>query len=133
MPYIKATDYVRASLEPVVPGELNYAMTMQAIFYLMGQIDMGEFRGKVEELCAGFMECNGVSYTNYNNMIGALTCCGWELVRRANDERAVAADNCQKVLVEVGYRIYYELVVPYEDTKIAENGDVYPKNLVRGS
>ena len=83
MPYIKSDYYVRASLEPVTSGELNYAMTMQAIFYFMGQITLEDFGEKVGDAVDGFLRHHGVSYNTYNNMIGALTCCGWELVRRA--------------------------------------------------
>ena len=130
MPYIKSEDYVRAVEAPAVPGELNYALTMKALAYFRGVLTLPEFGEAVGMLCAGFMERNGPSYTSYNNLIGAMTCCGWELVRRANDDYAPAADVCQKVLVEVAYHVYYEIVVPYEDDKIAENGDVFPRQFV---
>ena len=130
MPYINSDHYVRAVQYPRDPGELNYAMTMKALAYFRGVLTLPEFGEAVGDLCASFLERHGPSYTTYNNLIGAMTCCGWEMVRRANDDYAPAADICQKVLVEVAYRIYYEIVVPYEDQKIAENGDVFPRQFV---
>ena len=53
-----------------------------------------------------FLKFRGLDYSNINEAIGALECAKLELYRR------VAA--------------------PYEDTKIAENGDVYPANLLTG-
>ncbi len=47
-----------------------------------------------------YLERMGKNYSHYNDVIGALECCKLEMYRRA--------------------------IAPYEDTKIAENGDVYP-------
>lgn len=46
-----------------------------------------------------YEKCNGINYKTYNDMVGVLECAKLELYRR--------------------------MVVPYEDNKIAENGDVY--------
>ena len=51
-----------------------------------------------------FLKWRGLSYSNINEAVGALECAKLELYRR------VAA--------------------PYEDTKIAENGDVYHPELL---
>lgn len=46
-----------------------------------------------------YRDTNGDSYATFNDILGALDGCGREFYRR--------------------------VVAPYEDTKIAENGDVY--------
>lgn len=81
MPYIEQK--VRDDLNlgnrlPETPGELNYAITM---------------------ICLEHIERKGISYTNINEVIGALECAKLELYRR--------------------------IAAPYEDAKITQNGDVY--------
>ena len=46
-----------------------------------------------------YLSCKGVSYSSFNDVIGALEACKLEFYRR--------------------------VVSPYEDNKIIENGDVY--------
>lgn len=50
-----------------------------------------------------FLKSQGLNYSNINEAIGALECAKLELYRR--------------------------IAAPYEDTKIAENGDVYDPSL----
>jgi uncharacterized protein DUF6899 len=86
MPYLKKLD--RNRLESIVcqvrmhrlgcAGELNYLFT---------------------EIIKKYVDDNGESYKIYNDVIGALECCQFELYRR-----------------KVGI---------YEDKKIRENGDVF--------
>ena len=77
MPYITEDDKINPDAS--TPGELNYRLTMDCLYYL---------------------DRKGTNYQYYNDVIGALECCKLEMYRRA--------------------------IAPYEDTKIAENGDVYP-------
>ncbi|MEE8372500.1 MAG: hypothetical protein V3R87_02025 [Dehalococcoidia bacterium] len=66
---------------------------------------VGELNYKITEACIDFIEENGgLSYTTVQNVIGVLECAKLELYRR--------------------------VLAPYEDTKIAENGDVYPPELL---
>ena len=131
MPYIKSEDYARANDEPAVPGELNYAMTMTAGLYMRGDINRDEFRGLIEALVDGYMDRLGTSYTNYNNVIGALWCCGAELRRRTNPTYLLYATMCRNLMLEVADNLYHECAAPYENEKIAENGDVFPVEMVR--
>jgi len=62
MPYIKKEDRERARINPMNPGELNYAITILINNYM-------EDRG-------------GVSYTVINEVIGVLECAKLELYRR---------------------------------------------------
>jgi hypothetical protein len=63
----------------------------------------GELNFLLTEMCLSYL--SGLSpvkknvYTDYNDVIGALECCKLEMYRRA--------------------------IAPYEDEKIAQNGDVY--------
>ena len=59
----------------------------------------GELNYLITQLCTTFIGRVAPSYTNYNEVIGVLECVKQEFYRRA--------------------------MVPYEDKKIAENGDVY--------
>ena len=66
---------------------------------------VGELNYKITEACIDFIEeSGGLSYTNVQNVIGVLECAKLELYRR--------------------------VLAPYEDVKIAENGDVYPDKLL---
>lgn len=79
MPYIK--NHKRAEIDagftPQNAGELNYALT---------------------RLVHKYWDNNGANYQAFNDILGALEGCKFELYRRK--------------------------VAPYEDTKIEENGDV---------
>jgi hypothetical protein len=64
----------------------------------------GELNYAITRLITVFVEDWGLSYGTLNDVVGALECAKLELYRR------VAA--------------------PYEDSKIRENGDVYPESLL---
>lgn len=132
MPYIKSEDYARAVMAAAVPGELNYAITLQAIGYFEGIFDLEQFGITAQTLVDEYMERVGVSYTNYNAVIGVLFCCGFELIRRVtNSQYQWKAYEAQLILNRIGYRLYHDHTAPYEDEKIAENGDVFPVDLVQ--
>jgi hypothetical protein len=58
----------------------------------------GELNYKITRLCLDYIATHGKQYNTYNEAIGVLSCVTQELYRRQ--------------------------VAPYEDQKIAENGDV---------
>ena len=58
----------------------------------------GELNYVFTEIIYNYLERNGEKYQHYNDIVGALECCKMELYRRR--------------------------VMPYEDKKIVENGDV---------
>ena len=86
----------------------------------------------MQKLVDGYMNRLGTSYTNYNNVIGALHCCSMELTRRVIPKYRVGADRAVYILKSVASDLYYGRTAPYEDEKIAENGDVFPVEMVRG-
>ena len=61
--------------------------------------DAGELNFAITQLLIDYLARTHVSYAAFNEVVGVLECCKLELYRR--------------------------LVVPYEDTKIRLNGDVY--------
>lgn len=131
MPYIKPTDYKRASTDPSVPGELNYAMTLRALSYMRGEVSFNGFCDAIQFLVDGYIRDLGESYTIYNEVIGALECCGMELVRRCTGDYEDLADNCCSILNQISNDLYFNRTAKYEDQKIAENGDVFPTEFVR--
>lgn len=78
MPYIDPKKRHSLNDGPVTPGELNYQISQVINLYLMNK---------------------GISYTTFNEIIGAL--------------------ECEKL------EIYRRLIAPYEDIKLKENGEVY--------
>lgn len=127
MPYILASDYDRAAHLPATPGELNYAITLKAIAHMEGG-SLGEFYGQALRLCDSYINRRGLSYTIGNEVMGVLACSGLELMRRCTDDQA--ADRITSMLANIGVHIYGDILAPYEDGKILQNGDVYPKALV---
>jgi hypothetical protein len=72
-----------------------------------------------------------MNYTNANAIVGALDCAGRELKRRVNDRfRRAQVHKLFSRLIASRDRFYEMKMVPYENSKIAENGDVYPADLV---
>ena len=66
----------------------------------IGKIEVpGDLNYIITRICLEYLNTKGQSYQIYNDIIGALECCKLEMYRRS--------------------------VAPYEDVKIAENGDVY--------
>lgn len=64
----------------------------------------GDLNFLISHICGDYLHKQGLKYANINEIIGALECAKLEMYRR------VAA--------------------PYEDFKIAENGDVYPEGTI---
>ena len=60
----------------------------------------GDLNYLITSLCHRYLALKGTSYTTLNEVVGVLACAQLELYRR--------------------------VVVPYEDAKIQENGDVKP-------
>lgn len=128
MPYIKSADYSRAANLPLTPGELNYAITLVAISHLDRRLTTPTFRAQTMTLCHAYITRKGLSYTVGNEVLGVLACAGLEIIRRCGKDNVVMA--LISLLEEVGDHIYDDLLAPYEDLKIIENGDVYPERLV---
>lgn len=124
MPYID--DRARRSLEltgmPRNAGELNYTITR----LVLARGD--EAKPAIENAIARYaIRQGGASYATYNDIMGVLLCVGFELVRRGVD-----TDPVLDVLTEIADDYYFQVIGPYEDRKITENGDL-PGFPVRGT
>lgn len=64
----------------------------------------GELNFAITELLADYVQEKGLTYTHLNDCLGA----------------------CEGAKAE----FYRRIVAPYEDTKIATNGDVFPRELL---
>lgn len=144
MPYIKKKDRVSVITDgPTNAGELNYTLTNAYILHLAGStfnystlnniigaldnalsifLDDGMFdpgrdssltltfsriiTGYVERQCAGYEPDvrDDVIGTVRDDVVGSVRCCQLELYRR--------------------------IISPYEETKIRENGDVFPLSVL---
>ena len=62
-------------------------------------LNPGELNYKITKICIDYLNAEGKCYKTINDIIGALECAKLEFYRR--------------------------VAVPYEQTKIEENGDVY--------
>lgn len=140
MPYIKSQDYTRAVERPEVPGELNYAITVDIVARLRGNLNSQDFAISIRQLTTAYLDRMGMSYTNGNAVMGVLDCAARELRRRldvvgnlTHRHIRVAVCKIERQLKLERNWVYHALLAPYEDRKIAENGDVYPKALLSGS
>lgn len=137
MPYIKPEDYARASTFPGVPGELNYAITEKMIARLRGNLTFIAFHRHLRALVINYFDRVGMSYTNGNAVMGVLDCAAREMKRRtgrAYNPNYKGAD-IERIVHQLDLErkwVYDELIAPYEDVKIAENGDVYPAKFLSG-
>ena len=90
---------------PYISSEEREALD-ELVAALVTELRNGDFRGRlnytISSVLAGLLESNGTSYRLINDMVGVLECAKIELYRR--------------------------VAIPYEDSKIVENGDVYECN-----
>lgn len=143
MPYINKKLRKKAALEPETAGELNYAITIRLIEFLeaVDEVEIAKYLEMLEKqvfwLCTSYLDRHGMSYTHANEVIGVLECARREMERRCTADRIEdpfnhpnwAVDQAGFALMYVTDDIY-EILAEYEDEKIAENGDVYPKELL---
>jgi len=66
----------------------------------------GELNCLFTSIIIKYIDQHGLRYSTLNDVIGVLECCKLELYRR--------------------------IIIPYEDRKIAENGDIYPTKQITG-
>lgn len=130
MPYVK--DGARARLDrdgvPMNAGELNYAVTWH-------MLHTGDVRIAVQREVARFLEFRRKpsataaprenNYQDFNDVMGALDGARREYRRRVGVQTLGDQDRLDAVEY-VATEFYDNVVAPYEDIKINENGDVYP-------
>lgn len=113
MPYITQTARrMIADGGPVTTaGELNYVITKE----LLGDAEFPY--GKILGLIHSYMQYKGLSYGVANDIVGALECARREFKRRKGLDSTF--------LTAIADKFYGEVVAPYEDQKIQQNGDVF--------
>lgn len=126
MPYLtqEQKDALDNGAPPDTAGKLNYVLTRHALT-LRANNDEDKFYSAVEvEVCNYLAAVERVNYEVLNSVIGALECCRREWNRRRGT--AYARDvSIADTLSDASSDFYTHTVVPYEDKKIAQNGDVY--------
>src|SRR5574340_631748 len=138
MPYITQSrrDELKRLPVPETAGELNYLITLELIkAYADGGIHIQTstiFKMEVEEIIDAYLEHSKPSYQLINDVLGALSGAAREFSRRVPKrgisntcpyfERQVYIDTLELI----SQQFYKNVAVPYENKKIAENGDVYP-------
>ena len=118
MPYLTEEGKAWIDAEPVrvkKPGELNYLITK----LLLDETSYAVLWDGVEIAVDLYVANNGASYETYNSVMGVLLCASLEYTRRTNHNVPGG------VLKEYAQYFYQTVLVPYEDKKIKENGDVY--------
>lgn len=122
MPYIPQDERERLAGDApaLTPGELNYCLT----WHLLNTDPDDMLDALWKEVMEYVLNANGgPNYETYNAVMGAITCCHREFVRRGGPAwRPLAVENA---LGETADRVYDQLIAPYEDAKIQQNGDVY--------
>lgn len=118
MPYITKEDRatLAAGLSPQTVGQLNYSLTTMVV---KGGYSEAEYRQRLDLYIA---QQGGVNYTNINAVFGVVMCMLLELIRR---KKAPLIPEYMK-LKDAAMGLYEQVGGPYEDTKIAANGDVFP-------
>ena len=118
MPYIKQAQ--RDALKTIQPANAAQLCYELCYFVQLGPDNnkAGMYRSIFDAYLAGFPK-EEVTWKTYAEVMGAVMGALAELGRRH-------LDYDRKPLMEAFSTWYYEVVGPYEDQKIAENGDVFP-------
>ncbi len=125
MPYIKSEDreYVKDN-GPRTAGELNYVVTVALIANDHPEITKEDITGALfpmfQALIGNYITDKGLSYQTLNDIVGALIGARLEFQRR-KDRSNLLCDELMQFLGD----FYMNIVGPYEDRKIIDNGDVY--------
>lgn len=98
-------------------GELTYLFTRAAL----DTYDDTSFSQKIKEAIDRYIPKKGAKYDQYVIVVGSLHNTAKELQRRNNTSRTW---NAIWRLQRYADRYYNEVIVPYEDEKIDQNGDI---------
>lgn len=120
MPYITegAKDLLARGGAPRTAGELTYCFTVEMLAAPGGHAILKQ---ALQAATVSYLTAHDHSYGSYASILGALVGAASEWDRRMPLQpwKAVAT---RAYITE----FYEQVVVPYEDAKIRENGDVYP-------
>lgn len=121
MPYINAGAKNRLDIEGEVAetaGELTYQMTQ----VILGPSDQVAERRELRSLVSTYIQTRGERFATFAEILGALAATELEYYRRTKHQEFQR----RLFTIEVVRADFYNTIVaPYEDRKIAENGDVY--------
>lgn len=125
MPYIAQDDRKAldsGSRQPATAGELNYMISTT----VLASIKIGSRQTVLFDclLLIGkeYIGRAGLNYAHINDVLGAYSGAALELRRRT---RYCGVES--RLISDVSDRFYSDVAAPYEDTKIAANGDLpYP-------
>lgn len=118
MPYIKLIARERlANAKAIIlnAGELNYLLTRECQKWPQMFI-----RVRLWVIVRRYLSAQILNYETLNSVMGALEGCKREYVRRVGENATVVC-----ALNDVQDDFYEKIVAPYEQGKIAENGDVF--------
>lgn len=139
MPYILKDNREKLKENPVpeTTGELNYLMTM-AIFEVTKDWNKKEIiipgvkskkilypANKIANICADYLEARKFCYITLNDCGGAILFSMFETIRRNPHNMPQNLLNAlYNHALSFAMRYYTIVVVPYENKKIKENGDL---------
>lgn len=125
MPYVKEErrDALDNGATPTNAGELNYRLTRLAF---NDPPELDPLLGAVDEYLDSKKRKD---YAVYNEVIGAITCALME--RRRRLPASTVPDPGERLLSALAQVVYDRSVVPYEDIKIKDNGDI-PEYIQEG-
>ncbi len=93
-------------IEKSLRADWNFITSQLKTYFIMNIVTPGVLNYLITEVCQLYLQKKGESYRHYNDIVGVLDCVKQELYRRR--------------------------IIPYEDKKIKENGDVYgPKYSIK--
>lgn len=129
MPYLKAErkQGLDNGLLPTTTGDLTYVFTRA----LLGDPNEASLTEALEAGIDRYFARRQINYGLLCDVMGTLTCAGCEYERRSGTliNRPSDADYVRETLTSLRQFIqsfYAHVIAPYEDTKIEQNGDVYP-------
>lgn len=124
MPYItpQRREELENPLEPYVdPGDLTYGLYVAAI------TEDGDFTsGVIGAHVARYINNGEPKYERYALVLGCLYSCALELDRQQSKHLQSEYIDYADLIHCYAIQYYRDVIAPYEDTKIEQNGDVLP-------
>lgn len=108
--------------KPQTPGELNYLVTNA----MLTSVSEKELKDNMNGLIMLYQAGNPKNYQTFNDIFGAFVMAQIEYERRTGVELDWSV---RMVMNGALLHLYDDVIGPYEDRKIEENGDVYPENI----
>ncbi len=126
MPYITARERIDIAdgNDPLTAGQLTYLITVKGLA-------AGANRHDILNLLRRYVDEHGKSFQVFAEVLGACTAARLECQRRHRDHGSRGHRKLEAAAYQLEWAVraaaedfYSHVVGPYEDTKIAENGDL---------